>query len=126
LETWGRENVTLVAPALLAFEVTSTLRRFVHLKHISPDHGEQAFENFLRIHIRLTHRRGVFPIAWRLAQRFDRPRAYDTAYLAVAQLRDCEFWTADERLYNAVAPELDWVQWLGNYPPGQNGEQSRG
>jgi predicted nucleic acid-binding protein len=126
LETWGREKTTLVAPALLAFEVTSTLRRFVHLKHISADHGERAFESFLRINIRLSHQRGIFPLAWRLAQQFDRPRAYDTAYLALAQLRGCAFWTADERLYNAVTPDLEWVQWLGNYRPGPNGEQGHG
>jgi predicted nucleic acid-binding protein len=126
LETWGREDTTLVAPALLAFEVTSTLRRFVYLKRISSDHGERAFGSFLRMNIRLSHQRGIFPLAWRLAQQFDRPRAYDTAYLAVAQLRGCEFWTADERLYNAVTQELGWVNWLGNYRPGQNGEQGRG
>jgi predicted nucleic acid-binding protein len=43
------------------------------------------------------------------------PRAYDTAYLALAQLRNCEFWTADKRLFNAVSGELDWVRWLGDY-----------
>jgi predicted nucleic acid-binding protein len=95
--------------------VTSTLRRFIHLKHISPEHGERALGSFLPINIRLTHQRGIFPLAWRLARQYDRPRAYDTAYLAVAQLRDCEFWTADERLYNAVTQEFERVHWLGNY-----------
>jgi predicted nucleic acid-binding protein len=114
LETWRRENATLVAPALLAFEVTSTLRRYVHLKRLSPAQGERAFEDFLRINIRLSHQRGIFPLAWRLAKQLDRPRAYDTAYLALAQLRGCEFWTADERLYNAVSKELDWVKWVGD------------
>ena len=36
------------------------------------------------------------------------------ANLALAQLRGCEFWTADERLYNAVSKELEWVKWVGN------------
>ena len=114
LDTWRRENTTLVAPALLAFEVTSTLRRYVYLKRISPAHGEKAFEEFLRINVRLSHQRGIFPLAWHLAKQFDRPRAYDMAYLALAQLRGCEFWTADERLYNAVRPKVDWVKWLGH------------
>ena len=47
LAMWRRENTTLVAPALLAFEVTSTLRRYVHLQRVSPAHGEKAFETFL-------------------------------------------------------------------------------
>ena len=113
LETWRRENTTLVAPALLAFEVTSALRRYVYLNKISPAHGDKAFESFLRINIRLSHQRGMFPLAWYLSKQLDLPRAYDTAYLALAQLRGCELWTADERLYNAVSKELDWVKWLG-------------
>jgi predicted nucleic acid-binding protein len=125
LETWRRENTALVAPALLAFEVTSTLRRYVYLERISPAHGEKAFENFMRIHVRLSHQRGIFPLAWRLAKQLDRPRAYDTAYLALAQLRGCEFWTADKRLYNAVSTELDWVKWVGDLSRNRNGEKDR-
>lgn len=109
--------MTLVAPALLAFEVISTLRRLVFLKEITPPEGEEAFEHFLRIPVHLSHQRGIFRLAWSLAERFNRPRACDTAYLALAQLRGCEFWTADERLYNAVSHELEWVKWVGNYHP---------
>ena len=114
LEKWQREQVTLVAPALFAFEVTSSLRRLVYLREMTPEEGEEAFERFLQINVRLSHQRGIFPLAWSLARRFSLPRAYDTAYLALAQLRNCEFWTADERFYNAVSKELDWVKWLGD------------
>ena len=117
LTRWQQEAVILIAPALLAFEVTSTLRRLVFLKEITPSEGNEAFEQFLRIPLRLSHQRGIFPLAWRLAKRFNRPRAYDTAYLALAHLRGCDFWTADERLYNAVSHELDYVRWVGNYHP---------
>jgi len=73
----------------------------------------RAFANFLRIGIRYSKRRAIFPLAWQLAKQFDRPGAYDAAYLALAQLRGCELWTADERLYNAVSRELPWVKWVG-------------
>ena len=32
----------------------------------------------------------------------------------------CEFWTADERLFNAVRSQLTWVKWIGNFA-GYNG-----
>lgn len=115
LEEWQQEHVILIAPALLAFEVTSSLRRLVYLGEIAPDQGEEAFREFLRIDIHLSHQHGIFPLAWSLSKRFNLPRAYDTAYLALAQLRNCEFWTADERLHNSVSQELDWVKWLGDY-----------
>lgn len=97
LTQWQQERVTLVAPVLLAFEVTSSLRRLVYLNEITPEEGEEAFEKFLKLNVRLSHRRAIFPLAWRFAKEFNRPRAYDTAYLALAQMYGCEFWTADER-----------------------------
>ena len=114
LTRFRRERTTLTAPTLLAFEVISTLRGFVHLKTISPERGEQALTQFVQLPIRLSSRRGIFPLAFRLAHEFNRPRAYDTAYLALAQLLSCEFWTADERLYNAVKGKLAWVKWIGH------------
>lgn len=113
LRLWQDDSARLVAPALLAFEVTSVLRRLVHLGALTASEGDAAFEAFLRMEIRLTHRRDVFPLAWRLARELDRPRAYDTAYLAVARLNGCACWTADERLFNACRDVLGWVRWVG-------------
>jgi len=117
LAHFREEDAILHAPALMAFEVVSTIRGFVHLNMISPARGEQAITQFLRMPIRLSSRSGIFPLALRLAEEFNRPRAYDTAYLALARILDCEFWTSDERLYNAVSPKLSWVKWIGNFAP---------
>lgn len=114
LGRWQREQVTLLAPALLAFKVAATLRRYVHFKRIAPAQGEKAFEQFLSMNLRLSHRRGIYPLAWQFAKQLNRPTAYDTAYLALAQLNGCEFWTADEKLHNAVISQLPWVNWIGN------------
>jgi predicted nucleic acid-binding protein len=123
LATWRREQVLLIAPALLAFEVTATLRRYVHLKRIAPSQGETAFAQFLQINIRLSHRHSIFPVAWQLAKQFNQPRAYDTSYLALAQLHHCDVWTADERLYNAVRQQLPWVKWIGHATTPTNGAE---
>ncbi len=48
-----------------------------------------------------------------LALRYAQPQAYDAHYLALAESLNCEFWTADERLYRALRGELTWVRWLG-------------
>jgi predicted nucleic acid-binding protein len=114
LEKWQRAGRKLIAPSLLAFEVTSVLRRLVCLKDLTLSEGEEAFEHFQQIEISLSSRRSIFSLAWQLAKELNRPRAYDTAYLALAQLKECDFWTADEKLYNAVDQKLDWVHWVGN------------
>jgi predicted nucleic acid-binding protein len=117
LTGWQKAETTLIAPALLAFEVTSTLRRLVYLKAIQPARGKQALAQFQRMAIRLSLRPAIFPLAWELSHRFNRSRAYDTAYLALAQLSQCEFWTVDEKLYNAVHHDLPWVKWVGDFAP---------
>ena len=113
LATWRDERVGLIAPALIAFEVTSSLRRLVHLAELTEAEGSDALAAFLRIGIRLSHRRDLFPLSWRLAREHGRPRAYDMAYVALAQLNDCELWTADRRLCNTVGARLPWVRWVG-------------
>ena len=49
------------------------------------------------------------------ARRFN-CRAYAASYLALAEARQESFITADERLYAAVHPHLDWVIWIRDYP----------
>jgi len=49
LKKWQQEQATLVAPALFAFEATSSLRRLVYLEEITPTEGEEAFDRFLKI-----------------------------------------------------------------------------
>ncbi len=118
LEDAQANQVALVAPMLLAYEVTSVLRRLVYLRALTPDEGEDAFNLFSRLPIRFSQRKSVIPASWQLAKQFNRPRAYDTAYLAVAQMYGCDLWTADEKLYNAVGNKLPWIKWLGDYARG--------
>ena len=112
IDLWGRQQITLLAPSLLGFEVTSALRRMVYQKVIFPEHGESAFTAFRQLAIRYSSRGEIFRQAWLLAKELDRPRAYDTAYLAVARLNQCDFWTADERLFNIAQPIYPWVRWI--------------
>ncbi|MCW5848471.1 MAG: type II toxin-antitoxin system VapC family toxin [Anaerolineae bacterium] len=114
LAQWQRQGQTLIVPTLLAFEVTANLRRFVYTQALTMKEGDEALRYFLRLPIRLSAQRGIFPLAFKLAQEFNRPRAYDSTYLALAQLRRCDFWTADERLYNSVSAKLSWVHFAGN------------
>lgn len=115
LEEWKRQKTQLVAPSHLAFEVTSVLRNLVYLQAISQEIGEGSFKYFRTIKVKLYTRLDLFPLAWRLAKEFNRPTTYDTSYLALAQMLNCDFWTADKRLYNAVKDKLSWVKWIGSF-----------
>jgi len=108
-----QENVRIVAPAFLAYEVVSVIRLYVHLGKISNAQGREALADFERMEIAYTNRRAVLHLAWKMAGQFDQPRIYDMAYLAVASLHHCEFWTADKRLHHAVQGKLPWVKLFG-------------
>ncbi len=114
--SWVVEDIEAIAPCHLAFEVTSVIRHHVYRREISPEAGQLAFEALQAQGIRLVRPAPLHERAWALAQRFNRPTAYDAYYLALAQLAGCEVWTADHRLYHAVAEVLQWVKWLGDYP----------
>jgi predicted nucleic acid-binding protein len=42
-------------------------------------------------------------------------RAYDCIYVALAERKGLEFWTGDERLYNALHATFPFVRWIAHY-----------
>jgi predicted nucleic acid-binding protein len=54
--------------------------------------------------------------AMELAKYFGLPATYDAHYLALAESKDCELWTADERMWNSINGKLPWVRWISDYP----------
>lgn len=104
-----------VAPLLFPFEVTSTLRKRTYRGDIHENYSLASLRQILSLEIKLTTFNDIHEQAWQLAKQFNRPAAYDSHYLALAEHLDCEFWTADQRLYNAVHEKLSWVRWLGDF-----------
>ncbi|MBI1928626.1 type II toxin-antitoxin system VapC family toxin [Candidatus Poribacteria bacterium] len=54
--------------------------------------------------------------ARQIARQFSQPRIYDSLYAALAELRGCDFWTADKAFYDAVKVGLPFVKYLPDYP----------
>jgi predicted nucleic acid-binding protein len=114
-EEWKAQQVTVIAPTLWGYEVTSVIRNRVHRGMLPPEVEEEVFVTVHQLPVQLMEPAGLHRRAWELARHFDRPAAYDAHYLALAEMAGCPFWTADERLFNAVREELEWVHWLGDY-----------
>lgn len=95
---WAEQDTEIAAPFLLAYEVTSVLRNKVFRGELSPEAGEAAFVASRAQEVALRHPEGIEERAWGIAKTWNLPTSYDTAYLALAELLDCEFWTADRRL----------------------------
>jgi predicted nucleic acid-binding protein len=108
----------IVAPHLFAYEVTSALLRKATRGVLSLAEARGALHAALGLKVTLLDPPGLSEQALELAVRFSRPAAYDAHYLALAEHLRCPFWTADERLYNAVCSDFPYIQWLGGYRPG--------
>lgn len=114
-DTWVDADVEIVAPSLFAFEGTSVICSRMHRGLVLPEEAELMFKAFHLLGVRLLCPDGLHQKAWELAKRFTRPQAYDSHYLALAEILGLELWMADERLYNVVKSDLSWVKWLGDY-----------
>ena len=108
-EHWDSEGRTLAAPTLLYYEVANALYRYQHLGYLSASAVQLSFRAALALPLEL---HGEPDLHWRalsLADKFSLPAAYDAHYLALAELLEGEFWTADGRLARTVQPFLPWV-----------------
>lgn len=116
LNTWLHQNITLIAPTLLDYEVTATLRRLVHHEKLTLKEGSQALYQYQQIPIELKQDRQFLDKAFILARQFHQPTTYDTLYLALSDEHKCPFWTADKRFLNAVKSKNKRVHCLGTPP----------
>lgn len=113
---WAQNGYRPIAPSLFPYEITAVLRKAIRQNWVSAERGEQALQQALAFGVRLYTFPGIHERALALSLQFNRPSTYDEHYLALAEKMGVEFWTADERLYNAVHDRLTWVRWLGAFP----------
>ena len=108
-EQWDSERRQLAAPTLLYYEVANALYRYQKLGFFGTDAVLLAFKAALALPLEL---HGGPELHWRaleLANRFSLPAAYDAHYLALTEMLEGEFWTADGGLARAVQAFLPWV-----------------
>lgn len=114
-DRWASEGVQLIAPAFFEVE-TDILRQKASLRReLTADQAQRAFASLRALPIKTKHSAEQRERAWEIASEFQFPTVYDATYLALAELSQCEFWTADEKLFKQVRDKLTFVQWLGNY-----------
>ena len=112
-------DVQPVAPALWVYETTSAISKAVHFEQLTENEGRRALEQVDALGVQLfvsdlEQNRSAF--GWTLELR--RGSAYDSFYLVLAQALDCDFWTADKKLFNALTDtQLNWLHWIEDLTP---------
>jgi predicted nucleic acid-binding protein len=74
--------------------------------------GRDIFRIVDSLPVTITHDSRVRLIARSIAESFDERHVYDSTYAALAQLLNCEFWTADRRFYQRVNDRLSFVKFV--------------
>lgn len=109
------DNTILHAPALLRYEVVAVSRKAVYQGRVTAEEGLRARDRLLSYPVTLHFDDNLLKRGYELATEYNRPTAYDSQYLAVAEQLSCEFWTVDERMFNAVKDRFSGIRWLGNF-----------
>jgi predicted nucleic acid-binding protein len=114
LNRWMNEGIVIQAPALLTYEVANALFQRVRKGEMTTDKARQALEDVLfpELVLHFLEYVELSKRAITLAQQYSLPATYDAHYLALAEHEQCEYWTADSRLCNAVKDKLPWVRQL--------------
>jgi predicted nucleic acid-binding protein len=110
--TWTEAGVEILSADVFVYEITSVLRNRVYRNEITQSDADEARRILESLDISYHQPARIRESGWDLARRLNRPTAYDTFYLALAQEESSVFWTGDRRLYNAVKDQLNWVHAL--------------
>ncbi|MCL1464251.1 type II toxin-antitoxin system VapC family toxin [Argonema galeatum] len=106
---WQASGYKPVAPTLIYYEVSNAFHRSAVARQILPEQAVRLMDAVLNLNITLYGDAELHREALNIAAQLRLPATYDAHYLALAQRLECEFWTADRRLFNAVQATLSWV-----------------
>jgi predicted nucleic acid-binding protein len=96
--------------------VDTVIRQRVAAGKLSLNDAHKAYYLLDRAPVRITIHSGLRQRAREIAERFNLPTVYDATYAALAELYNCEFWTADKVFYDTVKSVLTFVKYLPSYP----------
>ncbi|MDZ7265463.1 MAG: type II toxin-antitoxin system VapC family toxin [candidate division KSB1 bacterium] len=109
------KGIALISPPLLEYEVESVLQYRLHQKRVSQKAVDASLNAFYAVGVQIIIQTDMVRRAREIARQSNQERVYDSIYAALAELRSCEFWTADKAFYDAVKSKLVFVKYLPDY-----------
>jgi predicted nucleic acid-binding protein len=111
----GTTGTVMIAPPLFESELDSIIRRRVFEGKLTLDKAHLAYSVLDGTPIQIFTHPDLRRRAREIAEQFYQKYVYDSTYAALAELRSCEFWTADKAFYDAVKAALPFVKYLPTY-----------
>ena len=114
LSDYGNGQITIVVPNFFFVEVANALNVAVIRKRLDDEKAFEFLQNILELNIFTLTDTNLLVLAWKIARLYS-CSVYDTEYVAGAYHLDCNLYTGDKRLYNALRNSLPIIKWIGNY-----------
>ena len=110
------KNITLIAPPLFESETDGIIQTRLFEKRVTQDIADRTFKLLDNAPVIIVTHPFMRQRAREIARQFNQRKVYDATYAALAELRNCEFWTADKAFYEIVKTTLSFVKYLSEYP----------
>jgi predicted nucleic acid-binding protein len=110
---WASQGTRRAAPYFMPVEVANALHRRVTRNEMSVEEAVVLAESLLASGLELHAPPDLYGRALELASQLNQGAVYDAHYLALAEILDCELWTADEKFFRVASPIADNLRWVG-------------
>jgi len=101
-----KAHVVLLAPYSFSGESDTAIRQAIHRRGLLESNVPTIYAALDKIPVELLHERteshAIRQRAREIAAMLAQPSVYDSTYTALAELRGCDFWTADKRFANVA------------------------
>ena len=111
---WLADAVAFRCPDLLPSEIGSPFLRAVRRNRITAAEATVSIQNLLNVECDLQPSSPLVPRTFEIARQHNQ-RIYDRFYVALAEREGIEFWTSDQRLYNALHAQFPFVRFIADY-----------
>lgn len=110
LRQWAVTLTDILVPPLFLSEITNALYLSVKRQRLSTDEAGLALQTILQAGMRVIEPSELYLRSLEMAIDYGTTNAYDTIYMALAEIEDCELWTADERLAKSLKLVPSWLR----------------
>jgi len=109
-------GITFIAPSLFESETDSVIQTRLIEGRTTQNVADQTFALLDNAPVVMVTHPNLRQRAREIARQLNQRKVYDATYAALAEIRGCEFWTADKIFYDAVKATLPFVKYLPDYP----------
>ena len=107
---WEANGTSIYSPALLTYEVTNALWQYENSGDLSPRAVSDSVELMNALRIELVSAGEIHLQALEFVRTYWERKAYDSHFLALAHILECELWTCDKKLHGRVGQHVPWVR----------------